>query len=85
MPDDAAWTDIAGARQPWYTPTGADTGKFLRAYVSYEKNGTTHRVQTDAISPLVGMGQLGEQVSVEQIYGGGRLSVFLIANGKELK
>ncbi len=84
-PDDATWTDIADARKYRYTPTGADTGKFLRAYVSYEKNGTTHRVQTDAISPLVGIGQLGEQVSAEQVYSGGRLSVFLIANGKAIK
>ncbi len=84
-PDDAAWTDIAGARQPWYTPTGADTGKFLRARVSYEKNGTTHRAQTEAISPLVGFGRLGEQVSVEHIYGSGRHNVFLIANGNAIK
>ena len=84
-PDAATWTDIAGARKPWYTPTGADTGKFLRAYVSYEKNGTTRRAQTDAISPIAGFGLLGEQVSVEQIYGGGNISVFLIANGKAIK
>ncbi len=51
--DDAAWTDIEGALSPKYVPAGEDEGKFLRAWVSYEKNGTMHRVQTKAIGPIM--------------------------------
>ncbi len=52
-PDDATWTNVEGALLPNYTPADEDEGKFLRAYVSYEKNGTTRRVQTNAIGPIM--------------------------------
>ena len=52
-PDDATWTDIEGARSPNYTPAKEDAGKFLRAWVSYEKNGMMRRVQTKAIGPIM--------------------------------
>ena len=52
-PDDATWTDIEGALSPNYTPAEEDRGKFLRAWVSYEKNGMTRRVQTKAIGPIM--------------------------------
>ena len=52
-PDDATWTNIEHALSPNYTPVGEDSGKFLRAYVSYEKNGTTHHAQTNAIGPIM--------------------------------
>ena len=52
-PDDATWTDIEGARLPNYTPAKEDAGKFLRAWVSYEKNGMRHRVQTQVIGPIM--------------------------------
>ena len=42
-----------GARSPNYTPTDQDGGKFVRAWVSYEKSGRTHRVQTKAIGPIL--------------------------------
>ena len=84
-PDDATWTDITGAHAPHYFPGQKDTGKFLRAYVSYEKNGTVRQVQTEAISPIEGLEILGKQVSVKQIYGGGRHNVFLIENGSAIK
>ena len=52
-PDDATWTNIEGALSPNYTPGDEDGGKFLRAWVSYEKNGMTRRVQTKAIGPIL--------------------------------
>ena len=52
-PDDATWTNIEGAILPNYTPADEDGGKFLRAWVSYEKNGRTRRVQTKAIGPIL--------------------------------
>ena len=52
-PDDATWTDIEGALSPNYTPAKEDAGKFLRAWVSYEKNGMRRRVQTQAIGPIM--------------------------------
>ena len=52
-PDDATWTNIEGALSPNYTPADEDRGKFLRAWVSYEKNGTAHRVQTKVIGPIM--------------------------------
>ena len=52
-PDDATWTNIEGALSPNYTPAEEDGGKFLRAWVSYEKNGRTHRVRTEAIGPIM--------------------------------
>ena len=52
-PDDATWTNIEGTLSPNYTPADEDRGKFLRAWVSYEKNGTTYRVQTAAIGPIM--------------------------------
>ncbi len=52
-PDDATWTNIEGALSSNYTPADEDGGKFLRAWVSYEKNGMTHRVQTEAIGPIM--------------------------------
>ncbi len=51
--DDATWTNIEGALSPNYTPADEDGGKFLRAYGSFEKNGRTHRVQTEAIGPIL--------------------------------
>ena len=51
-PDDATWTNIEGALSRDYTPADEDESKFLRAYVSFEKNGRTHRVQTMAIGPI---------------------------------
>ena len=52
-PDDATWTDIEGALSPNYTPAKEDAGKFLRAWVSYEKNSMRRRVQTQAIGPIM--------------------------------
>ena len=52
-PDDATWTNIEGALSPNYTPADEDGGKFLRAWVSYEKNGTTQWAQTKAIGPIL--------------------------------
>ncbi len=52
-PDAATWTDIEGALSPNYTPAEEDAGKFLRAWVSYEKNGMRYRVQTAAIGPIM--------------------------------
>ena len=52
-PDHATWTDVQGALLPNYTPTDQDRGKFLRAYVSYEKNRITYRAQTLAIGPIM--------------------------------
>ena len=52
-PNDATWTNIEGAILPNYTPADEDGGKFLRTWVSYEKNGRTHRVQTKAIGPIL--------------------------------
>ena len=52
-PDDATWTNIEGARSFNYTLADEDGGKFLRAWVSYDKNGMTHRVQTKAIGPIM--------------------------------
>ena len=52
-PDDATWTNIEGTLSSNYTPADEDRGKFLRAWVSYEKNGTTYRVQTAAIGPIM--------------------------------
>ena len=52
-PDDATWTNIEGALSPNYTPADEDGGKFLRAWVSYEKDGMTHQVQTMAIGPIM--------------------------------
>ena len=67
-PDDATWTHIEGARSYNYTPASEDEGKFLRAWVSYEKNGITYRVQTEAIGPIEGMELLGEQVLFERVF-----------------
>ena len=71
-PDDATWTNIEGARSFNYTPASEDEGKFLRAWMSYEKNGMTYRVQTEAIGPIIeGVALrtlLGEQVLVERIF-----------------
>ncbi len=50
--DDAKWSDIEGAASWRYTPTGEDLGKFLRAYVYYEKDGRTHRGQTPVLGPI---------------------------------
>ena len=77
--DDASWTDIAGVRSFNYAPTSADIGKFVRAGVSYEKNGTTYRVQTDAIGPIEGFGALGERVAVEQASAYQDFNIFVIA------
>ncbi len=52
-PDDATWTNIEGALLSNYTLEDEDVGKFLRAYVSYEKNGMTRRAQTQAIGPIM--------------------------------
>ena len=52
-PDNATWTTIEGARSPHYVPVDEDEGKFLRADVSYEKNGRMYWVQTEAIGPIV--------------------------------
>ena len=52
-PDDATWTNIEGALSPNYTPADEDGGKFLRAWVAFEKNGRTHRVHTEAIGPIM--------------------------------
>ncbi len=52
-PDDATWTDIEGALLSDYTPPDEDRGKFLRAHVSYEKNGRTYRVRTPATGPIM--------------------------------
>ena len=52
-PDDATWTNIEGALSPNYTQADEDGGKFLRAWVSFEKNGRTHRVHTEAIGPIM--------------------------------
>ncbi len=77
--DAASWTDIAGVRSFNYAPTRADIGKFVRAGVSYEKNGTTYRVQTDAIGPIEGFGALGERVAVEQASAYRDFNIFVIA------
>ncbi len=89
-PDDATWTDIEGARSFSYTFSYTlrkeDRGKFLRAYVSYEKNGITYRVQTEAISTLEvksGLELLGEQVPAERVLAGGDFNIALVANVKE--
>ncbi len=85
-PDDATWTDIEGARSFNYTLRKEDRGKFLRAYVSYEKNGITYRVQTEAISTLEvksGLELLGEQVPAERVLTGGEFNISLVANVKE--
>ena len=76
--DDATWSDIEGARSANYTPASEDGGKFLRAYVSYEKKGVTHRVQTEAVGPIEGLALLGEQVSVESVITDGSLNISLI-------
>ncbi len=57
MPDDDTWTDIDDARIKGvpsydYIPTDDDGGKFLRAYVRYEKEGENYRAQTAAIGPI---------------------------------
>ena len=52
LPDATTWADIDGARSYQYSPTGADRGKFLRAYVEYEKEGATYQAQTPAIGPV---------------------------------
>ena len=52
-PDDATWTNIEDALLPNYTPADEDGGKFLRAWASYEKNGRTHRAQTEVIGPIM--------------------------------
>ncbi len=85
-PDDATWTDIVGARSSNYTLRKEDRGKFLRAYVSYEKNGITYQVQTDAISTLEvksGLELLGEQVPAENVLADGYFHIALVANIKE--
>ncbi len=84
-PDDATWTDIEGASSFYYTLTDEDVGKFLRAYVSYEKNGRTHRVQTEAVGPtaLGFLELLGERVSVKAVFADGVFNVYLITYDKE--
>ena len=77
-PDDATWSNIEGARSFSYTPASEDEGKFLRAYVSYEKKGVTHRVQTEAVGPIEGLALLGEQVSVESVITDGDFNISLI-------
>ncbi len=81
-PDDTTWTDIEGARFN-YTPASEDGGKFLRAYVSYEKNGVTHRVETETIGPIEGLEVLGEQVSIESVMTDGGFNISMISNAKE--
>ena len=82
-PDDATWSDIEEARYFNYTPASEDGGKFLRAYVSYEKNGITYRVETEAIGPIEGLEVLGEQVSIESVITDGDFNVSMISNAKE--
>ena len=88
-PDDATWTDIEGARTFWYVMKGEDLGKFLRAYVSYEKDGATHQVQTEAAGPVeeeeadVVFELLGEQVSLEIVIYDQLLDLSLITYAKE--
>ena len=61
-PDDATWTDIEGALSHNYVLTIEDRRKFLRSYVSYEKNDMTYRVQTEAIGPIEGLELRREQI-----------------------
>ena len=51
-PDAATWARIEGAGSFSYTPVAEDEGKFLRAYVSYEKHGFIYRVQTATVGPI---------------------------------
>ncbi len=52
LPDNSTWSDIDGALSYNYTPTGDDLGKFLRAYVFYQKGYDAYRAQTPAIGPI---------------------------------
>ena len=52
-PDDTTWTNIEGEFTFNYTLTDEDRGKFLRAYVSDEKNGMAYRIQTEIIGPIM--------------------------------
>ncbi len=57
LPDDTTWswayTNQIGVPPSFrYTPTDDDQGKFLRAYVYYEKGGETYRAQTVAVGPI---------------------------------
>ncbi len=52
-PDDDTWSNIEGPRSYRYTLVDEDGGKFLRASVTYEKNGIMHRAQTEAIGPIM--------------------------------
>ena len=52
LPDNSTWSDIDGALSYNYTPTGDDLGKFLRAYVFYQKGDDAYRAQTPAIGPI---------------------------------
>ena len=52
-PDDATWTDIEGALSRDYTLTDEDGGKFLRAWVFYEKNDMAYQLRTMAIGPIL--------------------------------
>ena len=78
-PDDATWSAIdgarsykyiGGARSYEYITTAADAGKFLRAHVSYEKDGLTYRVQTGAVGPIGVLTRRGQAIRmVETIRG----------------
>ena len=52
-PDDATWTDIEGALSRDYTLTDEDGGKFLRAWVFYEKNDMACQLPTMVIGPIL--------------------------------
>ncbi len=71
MPDNATWTDIDRSGRISetyeYTLTEDDIGKFLRAYVSYEKEGDNYRAQTIAIGPIApASGQLTTSAAAQQ-------------------
>ncbi len=51
-PDDDTWSNIAGVRYWQYITGDDDEGKFLRAYVSYEKYGRIVWVETAPIGPV---------------------------------
>ena len=53
-PDEATWSKIEGVSPSWkYTPAEDDAGKFIRASVSYEKNGQQYRAETDVMGPIM--------------------------------
>ncbi len=58
-PDEATWTDIErGSPTYEHTITDADIGKFLFAYVYYEKEGETYLAQTIAVGPITTPGEI---------------------------